>query len=162
VRGAVTGNNDAIPVMIDSAGPLGTLSSSRRFKEDIEDMGAASHDLMRLRPGHLPLQTTLRRRFEAYSIRLDRRRSRRSYPDLVAHSADGQIETVKYQVLDSMLLNEAQRLEPEIRRLERRINEQHQEIKEQCRQNESLQERLAKLEAALASMAGVARVSGAQ
>jgi hypothetical protein len=28
------------------------------------------------------------------------------YPDLVAHSADGQIETVKYQVLDSMLLNE--------------------------------------------------------
>src|ERR1700733_10681040 len=30
------------------------------------------------------------------------------YPDLVAHSADGQIETEKYQVLDSMLLNELQ------------------------------------------------------
>ena len=31
------------------------------------------------------------------------------YPDLVARSADGQIETVKYQVLDAMLLNEVQR-----------------------------------------------------
>jgi hypothetical protein len=29
----------------------------------------------------------------------------------VAHSDDGQIETVKYQVLDSMLLNEVQRQE---------------------------------------------------
>jgi hypothetical protein len=40
------------------------------------------------------------------------------YPDLVAHSADGQIETVKYQVLDSMLLNEVQRLEKRIGELE--------------------------------------------
>jgi len=31
------------------------------------------------------------------------------YPDLVARTADGQIETVKYQVLDSMLLNVVQR-----------------------------------------------------
>jgi hypothetical protein len=31
------------------------------------------------------------------------------YPDLVARSADGQIETMKYQVLDSMLLNELQK-----------------------------------------------------
>jgi hypothetical protein len=43
------------------------------------------------------------------------------YPDLVAHSADGQIETVKYQVLDSMLLNEVQRQQGEIRRLEERL-----------------------------------------
>ena len=51
------------------------------------------------------------------------------YPDLVAHSADGKIETVKYQVLDSMLLNEVQRLE---------------------RENHELHERLAKVEAMLA------------
>lgn len=31
------------------------------------------------------------------------------YPDLVVRSADGQIQTVKYQVLDSMLLNELQK-----------------------------------------------------
>jgi hypothetical protein len=36
-------------------------------------------------------------------------------PDLGARSADGQIETVKYQVLDSLLLNEVKRQEEEIR-----------------------------------------------
>ena len=55
------------------------------------------------------------------------------YPDLVAHSADGQIETVKYQVLDSMLLNEVQRLSKE---------------------NQALQERLSRLEAVMASASG--------
>ena len=56
------------------------------------------------------------------------------YPDLVARSADGTIETVKYQVLDSMLLNEVQRQQEEIR---------------------SLRERLARMETALASLAYV-------
>jgi hypothetical protein len=33
---------------------------------------------------------------------------------MVAHSVDGQIETVKYQLLDPMLLNEVQRQNAEI------------------------------------------------
>jgi len=52
-------------------------------------------------------------------------------PNLVAHSADGQIETVKYQLLDPMLLNEVQRQQAEIG---------------------DLQERLKKMEAALAAI----------
>jgi hypothetical protein len=44
------------------------------------------------------------------------------YPDLVARSADGEIETVKYQVLDSMLLNEVQRLEKEVQDLRTEID----------------------------------------
>ena len=43
------------------------------------------------------------------------------YPDLVAHSADGQIETVKYQVLDSMLLNELQKEHQQVQQLQTRI-----------------------------------------
>jgi hypothetical protein len=61
------------------------------------------------------------------------------YPDLVAHSADGQIETVKYVVLDSMLLNEVQRQQAEIWRLE---------------------ERLAKLEGILSTMSAPSAVPG--
>jgi hypothetical protein len=162
VRGATTVNNDAIPVMVDSAGQLGTTSSSRRFKEDIQDMGAASYDLMRLRPVTYRYKQPFGDGSKPIQYGLIAEEVAEVYPDLVAHSADGQIETVKYQVLDSMLLNEAQRQEAEIRRLERRINEQHQEINEQRQQNQSLQERLAKLEAALASTVSVARVSGAQ
>jgi hypothetical protein len=62
------------------------------------------------------------------------------YPGLVAHSADGQIETVKYQVLDSMLLNEVQRQQTEIHGLEQ--------------QNHDLRERLSRLESALNALAG--------
>ncbi len=36
--------------MIDSNGQLGTVSSSRRFKEDLHDMGVAAPGLLRLRP----------------------------------------------------------------------------------------------------------------
>ena len=50
IRGVTTGNNDAVPVVIDSNGQLGTVNSSRRFKEDIRDMGDASIGLLRLRP----------------------------------------------------------------------------------------------------------------
>jgi hypothetical protein len=37
-------------VVIDSNGQLGTVSSSRRFKDDIQDMGDASSGLLRQRP----------------------------------------------------------------------------------------------------------------
>ena len=46
------------------------------------------------------------------------------YPDLVAHSANGQIETVKYQVLDTMLLNGLQKIQTQtelIRALEAQL-----------------------------------------
>jgi polyhydroxyalkanoate synthesis regulator phasin len=59
------------------------------------------------------------------------------YPDLVAHSADGQIETVKYQILDSMVLNEVQR--------------QEKTIAEQKSAITALEERLARLENLIAS-----------
>jgi hypothetical protein len=35
IRGVTTGNNDAVNVVIDSDGQLGTMSSSRRFKKEI-------------------------------------------------------------------------------------------------------------------------------
>jgi hypothetical protein len=152
VRGVTTGNNDAVPVMIDSAGQLGTVSSSRRFKEDIEDIGAASHDLMRLRPVTFRYKQPFADGSKPIQYGLIAEEVAEVYPDLVAHSADGQIETVKYQVLDSMLLNEVQRQQAEIGRLEQKMDEEHQ-------QNENLRERLAKLETALTSMSRLSGIS---
>lgn len=39
-----------VAVSINSNGQLGTVTSSRRFKKQIKDMGAASDKLMQLRP----------------------------------------------------------------------------------------------------------------
>jgi hypothetical protein len=135
VRGIATGQNNAIPVVIDSNGQLGTVSSSRRFKEDIHDMGAASSDLMRLRPVIFRYQKPFDDGSKPFQYGLIAEEVAEVYPDLVARSADGQIETVKYQMLDSMLLNELQK--------------QNTTITAQKEQIRSLEERLAKVEAAL-------------
>jgi hypothetical protein len=50
IRGVTTSNPDAMPVVIDSAGQLGTASSSRRVKRDIEDMGDTTTTVLALRP----------------------------------------------------------------------------------------------------------------
>jgi hypothetical protein len=50
IRGVTTQNADAIPVLIDSAGQLGTANSSRRFKTDIKSMDKASESILALRP----------------------------------------------------------------------------------------------------------------
>jgi hypothetical protein len=154
VRGVTTKNSNAVGVLIDSAGQLGTVSSSRRFKEDIQDMGDASRDLMHLRPVTFRYKQPFADGEKPIQYGLIAEDVARVFPDLVAHSADGQIETVKYQVLAPMLLNRVQRHQQEILLLE-------QEVDRQERENESLQERLVKIEAALVSLSS-AKTSGAR
>ena len=135
VYGVKTSSNNAVPVLIDSNGNLGTISSSRRYKEDIQDMGDASRGLMRLRPVTFRYQKPFADGSKPVQYGLIAEEVAEVYPDLVARSADGQIETVKYQLLDPMLLNEVQRQQVEIR---------------------ELQERLSKMEAALAAVSRAA------
>jgi hypothetical protein len=137
VRGVTTNNNDAIPVVIDSAGQLGTVSSSRRFKEDIEDMGDASSGLLSLRPVTFRYQKPFADGSKPIQYGLIAEEVEEVYPDLVAHSADGQIESVKYQVLDSMLLNELQK--------------EHQQVQQQSEDIRQLRVRLKALEQLLLS-----------
>jgi hypothetical protein len=137
IRGVTTGNNDAIPVVIDSNGQLGTVSSSRRFKEDIHDMDTASSDLLRLRPVTFRYQKPFADGSRPIQYGLIAEEVSEVYPDLVARSSDGQIETVKYQVLNSMLLNELQK--------------EHVQLQQQSEMIRLLQARLAALEEALRS-----------
>ena len=71
------------------------------------------------------------------------------YPDLVARSADGKIETVKYQVLDSMLLNELQKQNVQLAAQKDQLTTQKDQITAQTEEIRSLQERLARLESLL-------------
>jgi hypothetical protein len=50
IRGVTTQNADAVPVLIDSAGQLGTANSSRRFKHEIKPMDKTSEAIFRLKP----------------------------------------------------------------------------------------------------------------
>jgi trimeric autotransporter adhesin len=136
-------NVSGVPVLVNtSTGQLGIASSSRRFKEDIEDMGEASHDLMRLRPVTFRYKQPFEDGAKPVQYGLIAEEVAEVYPDLVARSADGQIETVKYQLLDPMLLNEVQRQHAE-------IGAQKEQLRRLEQQNAGLLERLDKLEAAL-------------
>jgi hypothetical protein len=137
IYGMATGNTNAVPVLIDSNGNLGTVSSSRRYKEDIHDMADASSGLMRLRPVTFRYKQPFADGSKPVQYGLIAEEVAEVYPDLVARSADGRIETVKYQLLDPMLLNELQK--------------QNATITAQQEQIRSLEERLARLEAAFAS-----------
>lgn len=109
IRGVTTGNADAVAVVIDSLGQLGTVSSSRRFKDDIADMDAASSALMKLRPVtfHYKIDSNPSGRRLQYGLVAEE--VAEVYPGLIAYSAEGQAETVMYQFLAPMLLNEYQK-----------------------------------------------------
>ena len=109
IRGATTGSANAVTVIVDSNGQLGTLNSSRQVKDDIVDMDVASATLMRLRPvtfyykaDHEPDGRTLQYGLVAEEVA-------EVAPELVAHKPDGEVETVYYQFLPPMLLNEYQK-----------------------------------------------------
>jgi hypothetical protein len=129
-RGVATGQNNAVPVLIDSNGQLGTISSSRRFKEDIRAMGDASEGLMRLRPVTFRYKKPFDDGSKPIQYGLIAEEVAEVYPDLVAHSADGQIETVKYQLLDPMLLNEVQREQKEMQRQQSEAQLQQAKIRD--------------------------------
>lgn len=121
VRGITTGNPDAIPVVIDSAGQLGTISSSRRFKEDIRDMGAASERLLQLRPVTFRYTQPFAGGAKPIQYGLIAEEVAAVFPDLVVTGADGQVETVQYHKLDAMFVNELQKLYREVQALKAEI-----------------------------------------
>jgi hypothetical protein len=96
--------------MIDSNGQLGTLSSSARFKDDIADMGEDSDALMSLRPVTFHYKSDQDPAGRTLQYGLVAEEVEQVYPGLVAHSPDGQVETVLYHFLPPMLLNEMQKL----------------------------------------------------
>jgi hypothetical protein len=142
VYGVTTSASNAVQVLIDSNGNLGTMSSSRRYKEDIQDMGDSSSGLLRLRPVTFRYRKPFDDGSKPVQYGLIAEEVAEVYPDLVARSADGQIETVKYQLLDPMLLNELQKQSATIAAQKEQIRSQEQRIS-------SLEERLARVEAAL-------------
>jgi len=127
IRGVTTGAPDAIPVVIDSAGQLGTMSSSIRYKENVEDMNDESSPILDLRPVtfNYKADTTKTKQFGLIAEEVNK-----VLPALVVRGADGQIETVKYHELASLLLNEVIKQHMIIEKQSSIMEEQNNELKE--------------------------------
>jgi len=115
------------PVEVTSAGQLGIVMSSARYKHDIRDLGDGSGKLFKLRPvsfryNNDPANTV------QYGLVAEE--VAKLYPELVAYGADGKPMTVRYSMLSAMLLNELQKQSREnarqaeqIRRLSTQVGE---------------------------------------
>ena len=133
------------PLCITTIGNIGVCPvtvSSRRFKHEIADMGAESDLLMKLRPVAF-----------YYKPELDEAQTRQYglvaeevaqvAPQLVVYGKDGAPLTVRYNLVNAMLLNAIQKQQRLLEKLRETIGEQESRMQD-------LEARLAKLEAALA------------
>jgi hypothetical protein len=103
IRGTSTANANAVPVVIDSAGQLGTVSSSRRFKDAIKPMDNASEAILNLKPVtfHYKSDDQNTPQFGLIAEEVDK-----VNPDLVVRDETGEVYTVRYEAVNAMLLNE--------------------------------------------------------
>ena len=101
-------------VVVTAGGQLGILASSARFKRDIQAMGERSLGLLQLRP------VSFRYKQDPHGPRqygLIAEEVAKVYPELVTRGTNGAVESVQYNELIPMLLNELQRQERELQGL---------------------------------------------
>jgi len=135
-------------VTINSAGQLGILPSSARYKRDIQTMGARSQGMHQLRP------VTFRYKHDPQGQRqygLIAEEVAKVYPELVVRGTKGEVESVQYHELIPLLLNEVQHQQQALTTQAQQLSAQSQELAELKAQNERLQAALGQQNAAMAA-----------
>src|SRR5205823_6106170 len=94
-----------VGVIINTNGQLGTVVSSARFKEAIKPMETASEAILALQP------VTFRYKHELDPDNIPQfglvaEQVEKVNPDLVVRGEDGKVNTVRYEAVNAMLLNE--------------------------------------------------------
>src|SRR5437762_7189152 len=121
-------------VFINSAGKLGTIMSSQRFKEEIKPMDHASEALFALKP----VTFRYKKEIDAAGISqfgLVAEEVEKVNADLVVREKEGKPYTVRYDAVNAMLLNEflkehrkVQKLEAALAAMDRRLKAQDAKI----------------------------------
>jgi len=112
-----------VAVYVDANGQLGTLTSSRRFKEDIQPMDKASEAILALQP----VSFRYKHELDAKGIPqfgLVAEEVEKLDPDLVARDAQGKAYTVRYEAVNAMLLNEFLKEHRRVQELETTVAKQ--------------------------------------
>jgi hypothetical protein len=139
------GGTDTITIDL-TTGLIGHLTSSRRYKEEIQPMNVASETLYRLKP------VTFR-----YKKEIDRSQSldyglvaedvAEVDPNLAVRDKNGQIESVRYTAVNAMLLNE-------FLKEHRKVEELKSAMAQQQKTTEALMARLNEQEARIQKVSG--------
>lgn len=138
---------NGVAVMIDNDGHLGTITSSARFKDDIQPMKNASAAILSLQP------VTFRYKKELDSARVPQyglvaEDVAKVDPDLVVKDDAGKPFTVRYEAVNAMLLNE--------------FLKEHREVQAQREKIASLEKREAQSQLAVAESKSALQTQGDQ
>jgi len=145
IRGVTTAGV-AIPVLIDSAGQLGTMSSSKRFKKEIKPMDQTSEAILGLKPVTFHYKSDSK---GTPQFGLIAEEVAQVNPDLVVRDEKGEVETVRYEAVNAMLLNEFLKEHRKVEDYYREVQKQEATIAKQQKQIEALTTGLQKVSAQL-------------
>jgi hypothetical protein len=139
------GVNDYVTVRLTD-GRLGhtTVVSSQRYKEDIKSLAAASDALYALRP----VSFRLKKEFDptqAVGFGLIAEEVEKVNGDLVYRNDKGQVESVRYEMVNAMLLNEFLEEHEAFLEEQRKGKEQDRKIQEQDRKIQQQETTIAQL-----------------
>ncbi len=134
-------------VYIGYDGRLGTVNSSRRYKDDIQDMGEASRGLLKLRPVTFRYKQLAPDGSKPLQYGLIAEEVAKVYPGAVGYDDAGQPNSVEYHKINAMLLNE-------VRRQAREIEELKVDLETRAMSLEDLKASLAELKALVQSQLG--------
>jgi hypothetical protein len=103
----ISGTNSpgGVAVFCNSDGKLGVISSSARFKEDIKPMGKASEAILEFKP----VSFRYKKEIDPHGIPefgLIAEEVEKVNPDLIIRDREGKPQTVRYEQVNAMLLNE--------------------------------------------------------
>src|SRR6266516_7721082 len=128
IRGVTTGFANAVNVVIDSAGQLGTLSSSKRFKKEIKSMDQTSEAILALKPVtfHYKSDSSNTPQFGLIAEEVAK-----VNPDLVVRDENGEVYTVRYDAVNAMLLNEFLKEHRKVQELQATVAELNSTVEKQ-------------------------------
>ena len=129
-------------VYIDGDNKIGTLSSSRRYKDEIKPMDQASETLYSLKPVTFRYKKEVDRS-RALSFGLIAEEVAEVDPDLITRDKEGQPQTVRYEAVNAMLLNEFLKEHAKVQQLEASVDALATQIKEQKAKIEKVSVQLA-------------------
>ena len=151
IYGKTVASGTKVAVMIDSTGKLGTVVSSARFKNQIKPMDKASEVILALRPVTFHYKEELdpdgMPQFGLIAEEVEK-----VNPDLVVRDEDGKVNTVRYEAVNAMLLNE-------FLKEHRKVKEQASEIAQMKKQIDALTAGLREVTAHVGSGKSVRRIA---
>lgn len=142
-------------VFVNNQGQLGTTTSSIRYKEDVEDLGAVSRRLFDLRPVSFRYRPEYDDGSGMLQYGLVAEEVEEVFPELVLRGRDGRPESVRYNLLSVLLLNELQRQEGELRQQQRELREREREVERQASELSELRRVVAEQGAAIRELRSV-------